>query len=361
MKMTRVKKLRYRSKLGEMPSYDVVEREWKIKVNANECGMNLPPMVEDRVMGRLSRVAFNRYPNEDLEQLMEAIADNYGLKKENVLIGNGSSEIIEKLFFAFGGRNLTIVYPQPSFSMYHIYAKAAEARSVVVELNKEDYSLDVREFIQKVNDSKASLAVVCNPNNPTGNALSLEDIENIAQHTSCALLIDEAYVEFYGQSATVLLKKYPKLLVARTFSKAYGLAAIRCGYLLGDAEVISMLAKTFMPYHMDVLTLVTADTVFQMRDEYVPRIQQMIAERNRMSELYASLDGFKVYPSQTNFILVKYAHAIELNEELSAIGIGIRSFGTAPGLQNCLRISMGTRQENDQVFDAIKGFVEAHR
>ena len=100
--MTRVKKLRYRSKLGDMPSYDVVEREWKVKVNANECGMNLPPMVEDRVMGRLSRVAFNRYPNEDLEQLMESIADNYGLQKENVLIGNGSSEIIEKLFFAFG-------------------------------------------------------------------------------------------------------------------------------------------------------------------------------------------------------------------------------------------------------------------
>ena len=314
--MTRVKKLRYRSKLGDMPSYDVVEREWKVKVNANECGMNLPPMVEDRVMGRLSRVAFNRYPNEDLEQLMESIADNYGLQKENVLIGNGSSEIIEKLFFAFGGRNLTVVYPQPSFSMYHIYAKAAEARSVVVELNKEDYSLNVREFIQKVNDSKASLAVVCNPNNPTGNALPLEDIENIAQHTSCALLIDEAYVEFYGQSATSLLKKYPKLLVARTFSKAYGLAAIRCGYLLGDAEVIAMVAKTFMPYHMDVLTLVTADTVFQMRDEYVPRIQQMIAERNRMSELYASLPGFKVYPSQTNFILVKYEKAVPLNEEL---------------------------------------------
>lgn len=359
--MTRVKKLRYRSKLGDMPSYDVVEREWKVKVNANECGMNLPPMVEDRVMGRLSRVAFNRYPNEDLEQLMESIADNYGLQKENVLIGNGSSEIIEKLFFAFGGRNLTVVYPQPSFSMYHIYAKAAEARSVVVELNKEDYSLNVREFIQKVNDSKASLAVVCNPNNPTGNALPLEDIENIAQHTSCALLIDEAYVEFYGQSATSLLKKYPKLLVARTFSKAYGLAAIRCGYLLGDAEVIAMVAKTFMPYHMDVLTLVTADTVFQMRDEYVPRIQQMIAERNRMSELYASLPGFKVYPSQTNFILVKYEKAVPLNEELVNMSIGIRSFGSAPVLENCLRISMGTRQENDQVFDAIKSFAEANQ
>lgn len=357
----KVKKLRYRSKLGEMPSYDVVEREWKIKVNANECGMNLPPMVEDRVMGRLSRIAFNRYPNEDLEQLMEAIAANYGLQKENVLIGNGSSEIIEKLFFAFGGRNLTIVYPQPSFSMYHIYARAAEARSVVVDLDPEDYSLNVRRFIQKVNDSKASLAVLCNPNNPTGTVLTLEEIEDIARHTSCALLIDEAYVEFYGHSAVCLLQKYPKLLVARTFSKAYGLAAVRCGYLLGDAAVIEMVGRTFMPYHMNVLTLATADTVFQMRDEYVPRIQQMIAERERMSGQYAALPGFTVYPSRTNFILVRYIQAEELNKALAAQGIGVRCFGDAAGLENCLRISMGSRQENDAVFAAIRAFTEAER
>lgn len=356
--MAREKKLRYRSKLGEMPSYDVVEREWKIKVNANECGMNLPPMVEDRVMGRLSRIAFNRYPNEDLENLMEAIAANYGLRKENVLVGNGSSEIIEKLFFAFGGRNMCIVYPQPSFSMYKIYAKAAEARSKVVDLDPEDYSLDVREFVRTVNDNNASLAVICNPNNPTGNVLTLEKIEEIAASIDCALLVDEAYVEFYGQSAATLLKKYPKLLVARTFSKAYGLAAIRCGYLLGDAEVIKMVAKTIMPYHMDVLTLVTADTVFQMRDEYVPRIQQMISECSRMSALYAELPGFRVYPSRTNFILVRYDKASELNEELISCGIGIRSFGSAPRLENCLRISMGTREENDMVYRAIKAFVE---
>ena len=112
---------------------------------------------------------------------------------------------------------------------------------------------------------------------------------------------------------------------------------------------------------MDVLTLVTADTVFQMRDEYVPRIQQMIAERNRMSELYASLPDFKVYPSQTNFILVKYEKAVPLNEELVNMSIGVRSFGSVPGLENCLRISMGTRQENDQVFDAIKSFAEANQ
>lgn len=354
-----VKQVKYRSKLGEMPSYDVVERDWRVKVNANECGMNLPPMVEDRVMGRLSRVAFNRYPNEDLEQLMEAIADNYGLKKENVLIGNGSSEIIEKVFYAFGGRNHTIVYPQPSFSMYHIYAKAAECRAIVVNLNANDYSLNVREFIQTVNDSKAGLAVVCNPNNPTGNALTLEQIMDILNHTRCILLVDEAYVEFYGKSAAALLAHYPRLIIARTFSKAYGLAAIRCGYLLGDADIINMIGKTFMPYHMDVLTLVTADTVFQMRDEYVPRIQQIVSERKRMSELYAELPGFTVYPSETNFILVKYAKAVALNKVLEKQSIGVRSFGKAPGLENCLRISIGLREENEAVYNAIKAFVEA--
>ena len=129
--------LKYRTGLKDMPSYDVVERDWQIKVNANECNMNLPPMVEDRVMGRLSRVAFNRYPNEEYDYLCEQIADNHRLQKENVLLGNGSSEIIEKLFFCFGGTKAKkIVYPVPSFSMYGIYAKAAQAQGIAVDLNE---------------------------------------------------------------------------------------------------------------------------------------------------------------------------------------------------------------------------------
>ena len=134
--------LKYRTGLKDMPSYDVVERDWQIKVNANECNMNLPPMVEDRLMGRLSRVAFNRYPNEEYDALREQIADNHKLQKEKVLIGSGSSEIIEKLFYCFGGTKAKkIVYPEPSFSMYRIYAKAAQATGIPVAL-EEDFSLD---------------------------------------------------------------------------------------------------------------------------------------------------------------------------------------------------------------------------
>ena len=349
--------LKYREGLADLPTYDTTEEDWNIKINANECNMNLPPIVEDRVMGRLSRLEFNRYPNTEMNDLKEQIAANFGLQTENILIGNGSSEILEKLFFAFGGKNRKIVYPQPSFSMYGIYAKYSESIGVPVEL-EADYSLDAEKFITAVKSSEASLAVICTPNNPTGNVVPLGTIEYIAQNITCPFVIDEAYVEFYGESAAGVLFKYPQLIVARTFSKAYGLAAARIGYMLATKEITAMIDKACMPYHVNVLSLVTADIVYQMRHEFVPRIQMFIAERKRMIKQLETLPTLTVYPSETNFILIKYDKAVELNVYLENIGIGVRSFGNAPRLTNCLRITIGRREENDVWFKALKDFTE---
>ncbi len=350
-------KLTYRTGLKDMPTYDVVEREWNIKVNANECNMNLPPMVEDRLMARFASVAFNRYPNDQVDILAEQIAKNFNLQRKNILVANGSSEILEKLFFAFGGKGHKIVYPQPSFSMYKIYAQFSESVGVPVNL-REDYTFDAKAFVQAVQENEATLAVICSPNNPTGTKIPMADIEYVAKNVNCALVIDEAYVEFDGESAMRFFKDYPQMMIARTFSKAYGLASARVGYLLADEKIIEMVGKACMPYHVNVLSAVTADVVYQMRDEYVPRIQMMVAERKRMSELLAKIDGMTVYPSATNFILVKHPRAVALNEYLTSIGIGVRSFGSAPRLENCLRISMGTRAENDIWLKAIKDFLE---
>ena len=349
--------LNYRKSLFDMPSYDVTERDWRIKINANECNMNLPPVVEDRLMGRLSMLAFNRYPNEEYDMLRGQIADNYSMTKDNVLIGSGSSEIIEKLFFAFGGEGKKIVYPQPSFSMYKIYAKAAEAEGVPVDLN-DDYTFDAKKFVAVVNEVGASLAVICNPNNPTGTGIPLKDILYVADNIDCALLLDEAYMEFFDQSAVGVLQKYPNMIIARTFSKAYGLASVRVGYMLADAKAVNMIERAYMPYHMNTLSLVTADIVYQMRHEYAPRIDMMIAERKRLSENLTVMRGFTVYPSSTNFVLVKHERAAELNEHLENLGIGLRSFGNAPRLENCLRISAGQREENDEVLNEIKRFID---
>lgn len=348
--------LRYRDELEKMPSYDGVEKTYRIKVNANESTLSLPPLVEERVMNRLAMVALNRYPNEEYYSLVEQIAENFSVEPSQVLLGSGSSEIIEKVFHAFGGAGKKIVYPQPSFSMYKIYAKAAEAQGEPFNLD-EKFNLDVDEFIKKIRAVDASLAVVCNPNNPTGNALTLKQVEKIAASIDCAFLLDEAYVEFYGRSAVNLVAKYPNLIVARTFSKAYGMAGARVGYMIAQAEVTRMINKTFMPYHMNVLTLAAADIVYQMRNEFVSRLQMIIAERKRMFEQLKTLSGMEVFPSEANFILIRLARAEELKNYLESLDIGIRYFSpSAFGLKNCLRISIGTRLENDEVFSAIKNF-----
>ncbi len=340
-----------------MPSYDGVEKNYRIKVNANESTMNLPPLVEERVLNRLASLAFNRYPNEEYYSLVEQIAKNFSVEPAQILLGGGSSEIIEKVFHAFGGAGQRVVFPQPSFSMYKIYAKAAESDGVPFDLD-ENFNLDVDAFISKVREVGASLAVVCNPNNPTGNALTPAQVEKIVVSIDCAFLLDEAYVEFYGRSAVNLVAKYPNLLVARTFSKAYGLAGARVGYMIAQAEVTRMVNKTFMPYHMNKLSLATADIVYQMRDEFVPRLQFIINERNRLAELLKNLRGVEVFPSETNFLLIRLERAEELKNHLESLDIGIRYFApSAFGLKNCLRISIGTQIENDTVFAAIKNFL----
>ncbi len=349
--------LNYRENLEKMPSYDGVEKNYRIKINANESTLNLPPLVEDRIMNRLSHVAFNRYPNEEYYDLVEQIAKNFSVDKNQILLGNGSSEIIEKVFHAFGGDNQKILYPAPSFSMYKIYAKSAEAVGVEFNLDK-NFDLNVDEFIEKIRAENVNLAVICNPNNPTGNFTKVADIEKILQSINCALLLDEAYIEFCGQSAVNLIKKYKNLIVARTFSKAYGLAGVRVGYMIANAEITKMIAKTFMPYHMNSLSLAVADIIFQMRDEFIPRIQMTIAERKRMIERLSAIKNLEIFPSQTNFILIRHDKADALNNYLDSLGIGVRFFSANNiALKNCLRISIGTRAENDEVFDAIKNFL----
>ena len=346
----------YRSELENMPSYDGVEKNYWIKVNANESTLSLPPAVEERVLNRLALMAFNRYPNEEYHSLAAQIAKSFSVEESQVLLGGGSSEIIEKVFHAFGGAGHKIVFPQPSFSMYKIYAKAAEAEGIPFSLDKK-FDLDVDAFIKKVREVNASLAVVCNPNNPTGNALTPEQVEKIAASIDCAFLLDEAYVEFYGKSAVGLVAKYPNLIVARTFSKAYAMAGARIGYMIAQPEVTRMINKTFMPYHVNILTLAVADIVWQMRDEFTPRLQMIIEERERMAERLKKLEGVRVFPSQTNFILIRLERAQDLKNHLEALDIGVRYFSPgAFGLKNCLRISIGTPEENDEVFSAIKNW-----
>ncbi|MEG6586374.1 histidinol-phosphate transaminase [Dendrosporobacter sp. 1207_IL3150] len=348
---------KYRPGLEQLPTYSVEEKEWDIKLDANESNLNLPPLVYERLVNRLSFIDFNRYPDMGMKSLKELIAQNFNLDIDNILIGNGSSEILEKLFYAFGGPGRSIVFPTPSFSMYNIYAKLTESIAIPVEL-EQDYSLKPDKITAAAKASGAKLIILCTPNNPTGNAMPQQDIENIVASVDCPVVVDEAYFEFHGETSAGLLKKYPNVIIARTFSKAYSFASARVGYMVADSDIVKMVGKVCMPYHVNSLSLAGAEVIYQMRDEFVPYIKQTIAERKRLEVALKLLPGVIVYPSETNFLLIKLPNAAELNQYLSSKNIGIRDFSNAPSLTDCLRISIGTADENDALLKSIKDYLE---
>lgn len=350
----------FRPGLDKLPVYGVEEQDWRIKVDANESNRNLPPLVAERVESRLSYVAFNRYPDIAMVNLREEIGRGSGYDIDNVWIGNGSSEILEKLFFLYGGTDRSIVFPVPSFSMYAIYAKISESTAVPVPL-EADYSLDKEKMLRAAEAHDAKLLVLCNPNNPTGTATPLEVIEDIVRRAKCPVVVDEAYMEFYGETALPLVAQYPNVMVARTFSKAYGAAGIRAGYIVASEEVISMLRKISMPYHVNELTLTVAETVYQMRDEFIPYIQQTLLERERVAEFLEKETNITVYPSAANFLLLKVERAAELAKYLADIGISVRSFANAPMLEDCIRLTIGTTAENDEIMRTVKRWCKGAR
>lgn len=346
-----------RSCLQTLKPYSIDEREWEVKIDANESPTNLPPLVQERVISRLSFLPFNRYPDMGMKSLRELIADSFAVTMDNVLIGNGSSQILETLSYVFGGPGHSIVFPTPSFSMYGIYAKLSDSQGVPVSL-EPDYSLSRDKILQAAARSNANLIIICTPNNPTGNIVPLADIEYIVDNAQCPVVVDEAYQEFYdGPSAISLLKKYANLIVARTFSKAYGLAGARVGYMLACADLVSTVGRAMMPYHVNSLSLTAAEVVYQMRDEFTAGIRQVVAERKRIAGFLAEVPGITVYPSETNFLLIKVDDAQALSGYLAERGIGVRIFNTAPGLIGCMRVTVGTPVENDAFLQAVKGFM----
>ncbi|MCE5284377.1 MAG: histidinol-phosphate transaminase [Pelosinus sp.] len=348
----------YRTVLDSFTPYQVDEQEWDIKLDANENCCNLPPLVRERLMNQFDYLAFQQYPDAGVRELRSLIADSLSLKAENVLIGNGSSDLLEKLCFVFGGEGRGIVIPAPSFSMYGIYATLTDSKPLIVRLN-EDYSLEREKLLQAADDNQANLIIVCNPNNPTGTVVPFEDIEYIVKNAKCPVVIDEAYHEFYGEkSAVTLLNKYNNVIVAKTFSKAYSLASARVGYILAGEKIIDLLNRAIKPYNVNALSLLSAEVVYQMRHEFLPGISSIVSERKRLQTELEKFPDITVYPSAANFLLFKVSDAASLNKYLKEKRILIRDFSAAPGLEGCMRVTIGTPLENDAFLKVVQAFYE---
>jgi len=338
-----------RSDIRSLSAYHVPDSSGLIKLDAMENPYSLPPSLRQEWAARIAAVDFNRYPDADMLTLREKIAAHEGISPDQILIGNGSDEIIQMLLMSVDAG--TCVTPAPTFVMYDLISRWLKRPVATVPLNP-DFSLDADLFLKICGREKAEIAFLACPNNPTGNLWSEKTIRRIADNFQGLLVIDEAYGPFAERSHIKLIGS--RVMILRTFSKL-GWAGLRLGYLIGEAESIAHLNKVRLPYNINSLTQATAEFLFEHFDVFEKQAAEIRAERARMTEALTGFDAIEIFPSQTNFLLIRISNATQVFEQLLAAGILIKSMHAAGGLlSNCLRITIGSREENDAVLTALR-------
>lgn len=348
-----------RPEIRRLHAYQAAEQvEGTIRLNANEA----PRAV---TAGDFRR-PLNRYPEVRPLRLQRALAERFGCSPDQLLVTRGSSEAIDLVIRAFcrAGEDAVLV-TSPSFSMYRHYAEIQGARLIEVPtLAEDDFAIDVDAILAACDDA-TRLIFLCSPNNPTGTTLPRSDLELLLRERGdrSAVVVDEAYVEFAGKaSVTSLLGSYDNLLVLRTLSKALGFAGVRCGAVAGPAPVIRMLGAVQAPYALATPVVECVEDALQAHHLESARdaVAEIVAERERMSAALARF-GFvrKVWPSDANFILARCDDAQGIMRHCAAHRVLLRHFGG--DLEDCVRITIGTPEENDTLLAALRMLEEAGR
>ncbi|MFK8048024.1 MAG: histidinol-phosphate transaminase [Halioglobus sp.] len=331
---------------GEQPQLDNL-----IKLNTNEIPFDPAP----GVMAAIAEVSGNdlrRYPDPESHKLKKAFADLNGLGSEQVFLGNGSDEVLAHIFHALLRQDLPVCFPDISYSFYPVWCNLYQCEFNTVPL-ASDFSVDVNAF--PVNNGGI---IIPNPNAPTGILLSLESIrELLSLHRSSVVVIDEAYIDFGGQSAVELIDEFDNLLVVQTLSKSRALAGLRVGVAMGNSGLIEGLERvknSFNSYPMDVVAQAAALASLEDVEYFKESCDKVIANRDRLSASMSDL-GFEVLPSSANFLFCRYPDqdAGELFQALRHRGIVVRYFN-APRIDQFLRISIGTTDDCDALMLALK-------
>ena len=346
-----------RESLAPLSAYGAPQVDAEATLNTNENPFSLSPELVSAIAARISQVAanLNRYPDRDARELRSGLASyinelsGTSLSASQVWVANGSNEIIQSLFLAFGDR--PAIGFLPSYSMHPLIARVTSTEWVDGK-RRSDFSLDIDSVITQIAQAAPALTFITTPNNPTGEAISIDDIEKIAQIVPGLLVVDEAYAEFSDQrSAVTLIEKYPQIVVIRTMSKAFSFAGARVGYLLAHPSVVDAMMLVRLPYHLSTLTQGAALVALDFKDELLSGVAVLRAERDRVASSLREM-GLTVLPSQANFLLFSgfQTSSPQLWQEMLDRGILIRDVG----LSGYLRTTIGTGAENDKFLHALR-------
>lgn len=343
-----------RREILDLHAYHVPDSDGYVKLDAMENPYLLPPALREEIAAAVADAPINRYPDPNPASLKQAILDTLQLSPSmDVLLGNGSDELIQLLALALNKSGAALLSVEPSFVMYRMIGIFTGMRYVGVPL-ASDFSLDLIATLAAIEREQPALVFLAYPNNPTGNLFSSSDIRKIIEAAPGLVVVDEAYYAFASDSCISLLTEYPNLLVMRTFSKL-GMAGLRLGFLVGNSAWLEQLEKLRLPYNVGVLTQLVASRLLANHQVLLQQAEQITQDRGWLLQQLQGLSPITVYPSEANFLLFRIANATVVFNRLKQKGVLIKNLdGGHPMLINCLRVTVGTRTENEQFLQALQ-------
>ncbi len=344
-----------RAELAEMQAYHVPDTSGLIKLDAMENPYAFPDSLREKWLEELKSVELNRYPNPHAIELKKTFQQAFSLSpKLELMFGNGSDELIQLLILATAKPGATVLTVTPSFSMYKLIAEYIGVNVVEVPLQQDTFALQLDLLVAEIQKHQPALIFLACPNNPTGTLWPKNEIENIVKIATGLVVIDEAYSPFAAYSMKSLVEQYSNALLMRTISKM-GLAGLRLGWLYGSAQWLSELDKMRLPYNINALTQASANFALQNIALFDEQAKQICQQRETLFSTLETMENVQPFPSQANFILFKVLNgsANDVYGKLLEHKIIIKNVSNNKLLENCLRVTIGTQDENKAFVNAL--------
>ena len=344
---------RLRDDLGGLDGYHSPQVEVAVRLNTNESPYPPPAGFVEAWWEAVAAVPLHRYPDRGATGLRAALGDFLGQPSARLFCANGSNEVLQTLLLAYGGPGRTALVFEPSYVL-HAHIALITGTGVVSGERLPDFRLDPATAVRLVEEHEPDVVFLTTPNNPTGMVEPRDTVEALLAAGAPLLVVDEAYAEFAPWSALELVADDRPLVVVRTYSKVWSMAAFRLGFCAAPATVVADLEKVVLPYHLSVPTQLAGALALRFTDEMGARVAAIVAERERLTSALSGLDGVEVFPSGANFVLFRVREAQAVWEQLLAAGVLVRNFSSWPRLEGCLRVTIGRPEENEAFLAALK-------
>ena len=341
-----------RSVVAAMTAYTLELREAEIKLNQNESPYDWPRALKEQVLARAVERPWNIYPDFESSGLRNALAKAYGLVPENIHVGNGSNELLAATIGAFVGPGTPVIFPRPTFTLYEKLVTIAGGLPIPIEFEPDSGLLPLEEMMAAIRDD--AVVILCSPNNPTGGVLPEGGLQKLID-SGAMVLFDRAYGDFANDTFPAL---HPRLVTFSTFSKAWGLAALRVGWVASTVENCREIRKVKLPYSLNAISEMAATIALENRAIRDANVARIVGERERVVAAMREIPRITMFPTRANFVTFRAErNSKEIFEALFAHGILVRDVSAYPRLANCLRISIGSPEQNDRVIEVLREVV----